>query len=318
MNKHSFSVITTSYNDEPRVEAYIDAITNQTLPPSEIIIVDGGSKDKTCQILKNLIPKTSIPICIVEDGRLNIAEAFNLGIKRAHYDYIVISCMGNGFSKTMCEDLYTKIQETNSDSSYGLLLGVDRGHFSKLYNRAFIKKGGNPIMSNRSVMYKKTVFDRIGFFNERFKYAGEDSEFLNRFNANSLKKTLVEKPTVFWETPDSWREYKKQCKDYAIAELQHAPIARCLLTPSMISWYFIVFLLILLPISFCFPIVGLVLAVMKLLYRTIFKKSLKVALLYESWTLNKIFFSFKYIKYICPNNRVTKLTFWNINHSDSL
>ena len=116
---NNFSVITTSFNDEQKVEAYLDAIITQTLPPSEIVIVDGGSKDNTCQIIRDFIPKTSIPILLVEDGRLNIAEAFNIGIKKAHTDYILISCMGNEFSITMCEDLYSKIKETDADSSYG-------------------------------------------------------------------------------------------------------------------------------------------------------------------------------------------------------
>lgn len=311
MMNHHFSVITTSFNDEPGVEAYLEAIINQTLPPSEIIIVDGGSKDKTCQKIKDYTPKTSIPILLVEDGRLNIAEAFNIGIRKAHNDYILISCMGNSFSLTMCEDLFNKIKETNADASYGLLLGIDRGDFSKLYNRAFIEKGGNPIMSNRAVMYRKTVFDRIGFFIEKFKYAGEDAEFLNRFNANSLRKALIEKPTVYWETPNSWGEYKKQCKDYAIAELQHAPIARCILTPQMIIWYIIILLVLLFPFSLSLSLSGLVLAVMKLLRSAIDKKSFKVAILCESWTFNKIYFSLKYIKYIFPKNRVTKLSLWN-------
>ena len=308
---NNFSVITTSFNDEQKVEAYLDAIITQTLPPSEIVIVDGGSKDNTCQIIRDFIPKTSIPILLVEDGRLNIAEAFNIGIKKAHTDYILISCMGNEFSITMCEDLYNKIKETDADSSYGFLLGIDRGHFSKLYNRAFIQKDGNPIMSNRSVMYKRSVFERIGFFIEKFKYAGEDSEFLNRFDANSLRKALVEKPTVFWETPNSWGEYKKQCKDYAIAELQHAPIAKCLLTPQMMSWYFIVLLLLLFPFSLYYSLFGLVFVVLKLLSNIFSKKSFEVAVLCESWTIYKIFYSFRYIGYILPKNRVTRLSLWN-------
>lgn len=311
MMNNNFSVITTSYNDESNVEAYLDAIINQTLPPSEIVIVDGGSKDNTCQIIKDYIPKTSIPILLVEDGRLNIAEAFNIGIRKAHSGYILISCMGNKFSLTMCEDLFNKIKETDADSSYGLLFGIDSGNFSKLYNRAFIKKGGNPIMSNRSVMYRKTVFDRIGFFVEKFKYAGEDSEFLNRFDAHSLKKTLVEKPTVFWETPNTWVEYKKQCKDYAIAELQHAPLTKCLLTPQMICWYFIIFLLLLFPFSHYYTLLGFVFLVLKLLSGFLDKKSFNVALLCESWTINKIFYSFKNIVYILPKNRVKKLSLWN-------
>ena len=51
------SFITTVFNEENNIEAFIDSVLNQTKSPDEIIIVDGGSTDKTLEILKSIAKK---------------------------------------------------------------------------------------------------------------------------------------------------------------------------------------------------------------------------------------------------------------------
>ena len=52
MNMLLVSSICTVLNEEETIRDYLDSILNQTLLPDEIVIVDGGSKDKTFRILK--------------------------------------------------------------------------------------------------------------------------------------------------------------------------------------------------------------------------------------------------------------------------
>lgn len=300
-----FSVITTSFNDEKGVVDYLNSIVSQTLPPNEIVVVDGGSKDSTIRLVTEYAAKSSVPVRLICDGRLNIAEAFNMGIRNAKNQYVLISCIGNRFSPSMCEDLFSKIIESGADATYGLLLGINKGDFSMYYNIAFIGDGQD-IMSNRSVMYNKSVFERIGFFLESFRYAGEDTEFLKRFDSNMLTRKLVNVPTVFWETPNSWNEYIKKSKDYAIAELQHASFSDCMFTPAMRCYYFIIILLLMYPISVYFPLCGWGYLIYRVLKKYSKYKLLKPALLSESWQILKIYYSFRYIKYIFPKNRVKK------------
>lgn len=307
---NNFSVITTSFNDEKGVVDFLNSIVSQTLPPNEIVVVDGGSKDSTIRLVTEYAAQSTVPVRLICEGRLNIAEAFNIGIRSAKNQYVLISCIGNKFSLSMCEDLFTTIIESGADATYGLLLGIDKGSFSRCYNIVFIGNGQN-IMSNRSVMYKKTVFERIGFFLESFKYAGEDSEFLKRFDSNLLSRRLVDVPTVFWETPNSWNEYLKKSKDYAIAELQHASFFDCMFTPAMRCYYFIIILLLMFPISIYFPLFGGGCFALRLLKKYAKYKNLKPALLGESWTILKIFYSFRNIKYIFPKNRVKEFVWRN-------
>lgn len=300
-----FSVITTAYNDSKYVNVYLDSICHQTMPPSEIIIVDGGSMDNTCELIEQYSKHSNILIKCIKRGRLNIAQAFNIGIKESTNDYIVITCMGNNFSKTMCEDLYSSIRNTEYDAAYGLLFGVDNGKISRLYNKVYIKDTGNEIMSNRCVIYRRDVFEKIGFFIENFKYAGEDAEFLCRFERFNLKKKLVNKPTVFWETPNSLKAFKKQRKDYAIAELQYAGIKYCFFTRQQIKWYFIICAIILTPLSIYFLLLGLLYLIYSFIQKVRMFRSFEVAIFSEYGEIIKNVYYFKNFKYCTSKYRVS-------------
>lgn len=217
----NLTLITTTYNDAGNLCAYLDNISLQTLKPYKLIIIDGGSKDNIVEIVEGVKERYPFSIDFKYGSRLNIAQAFNEGVKHTTTEYLIITCLGNSFSSNMIELLFEKIIETRSDASYGILVGKESTYFSKIYNKAFVGgKYGVPIMSNRCVLYRRDVFERIGHFCENFIYAGEDSEYLNRFNKSGLTSSLVNFPVVFWETPTDMKEYMKKEKFYIIAKLQ--------------------------------------------------------------------------------------------------
>jgi len=47
------SLICTVLNEQKSMGAFLDSIEIQTKKPDEIVIVDGGSNDKTVEIIKN-------------------------------------------------------------------------------------------------------------------------------------------------------------------------------------------------------------------------------------------------------------------------
>ena len=46
------SFITTVYNEEDSIVEFLESLKGQTRLPSEIIIVDGGSKDRTFEMIE--------------------------------------------------------------------------------------------------------------------------------------------------------------------------------------------------------------------------------------------------------------------------
>jgi glycosyltransferase involved in cell wall biosynthesis len=87
----SVSVVISTYNSEPYLRQTLESVFNQTLRPSEIVIVDDCSPDNTRELVKNIADESPVPIRLIE-----IAEHFggpsrplNVGIDAAIGKYIV-------------------------------------------------------------------------------------------------------------------------------------------------------------------------------------------------------------------------------------
>jgi GT2 family glycosyltransferase len=301
------TIITTSYNDSKNISKYLDNIMNQTALPKEIIIADGGSKDNTVNIISEYAQTAPAKIKILSGERLNIAQGFNKAIQNVDTTYVLITCIGNSFPYyEMVTDLFKCIDESKADIGYGILKGEDNGEFSHLYNEAFIGgKKGIPLASNRCVILRKDVFDRIGNFKENFIYAGEDADFFYRARAAKLQYAFIDKTVVYWETPNSWNEYVKQLKFYSIAELQWGKIIPQFINKNNI---FMVLLLLLLTCSiFCIYnlLAFFILFIMRIAFVTIRKKiSLKATFLCLSLSYIRFYYKIKLIKYAGKKYRI--------------
>ena len=83
------SVITPSYNQGDYIEETILSITGQGYPSLEYIIIDGGSSDRTLDIIRQYSDKISYWVSEKDSGQ---SEAINKGLKRATGDIITWIC----------------------------------------------------------------------------------------------------------------------------------------------------------------------------------------------------------------------------------
>ena len=86
-SKPLFSIITVVYNNEKFLEETIQSVLNQKFQNFEYIIIDGGSSDKTLDIIKKY--ENEIDYWISEKDR-GIYDAFNKGMSLAKGDFIGI------------------------------------------------------------------------------------------------------------------------------------------------------------------------------------------------------------------------------------
>lgn len=89
------TVITVTYNAQDCLEQTIQSIINQTYPNIEFIIIDGGSKDKTIDIIKKYESKISLWISEKDKG---IYDAMNKGIDLATGEWINFMNAGDTFA----------------------------------------------------------------------------------------------------------------------------------------------------------------------------------------------------------------------------
>lgn len=112
MNK-KVSVITVVYNDATNIRATMESFFSQTWENKEYIVIDGGSKDGTADIIKEYADKLAY-WCSEPDG--GIYEAMNKGIGHATGDWINILNSGDKYaSSTAFEDIFNAIGDTDAD-----------------------------------------------------------------------------------------------------------------------------------------------------------------------------------------------------------
>ena len=116
MNKPLITIITVSYNAVSNIEETIESVINQTYPYIEYIIIDGGSKDGTIDIIKKYEDRISNWISEPDKG---IYDAMNKGIKLATGEWINFMNSGDTFfSMNTIEELFKKASY-KSDIIYG-------------------------------------------------------------------------------------------------------------------------------------------------------------------------------------------------------
>ena len=81
----TFSIITITYNAERWLERTILSVLSQSYPNIEYILIDGASKDKTVEIIKQY--ESGIASWISEPDK-GLYDAMNKGLKRATGDYV--------------------------------------------------------------------------------------------------------------------------------------------------------------------------------------------------------------------------------------
>ena len=129
----TFSIITITYNAERWLERTILSVLSQSYPDIEYILIDGASKDKTVEIIKQY--ESGISSWISEPDK-GLYDAMNKGIKLATGDYLCFLNAGDGLHEddTLLRIVHSLTGTILPDVIYGETDIVDdEGHF--LYKR---------------------------------------------------------------------------------------------------------------------------------------------------------------------------------------
>ena len=84
------SLITATYNSAETLRDTMQSVLNQTFKDVDYIIVDGGSKDGTMDIVKEFEPKFEGRLRWVSEPDKGIYDAMNKGVKMAQGDIVGI------------------------------------------------------------------------------------------------------------------------------------------------------------------------------------------------------------------------------------
>lgn len=202
------SVVITVFNEEGGIAGLLDRLRNQTTRVDEIIIVDGGSQDKTVEIIKHFQKKDKRIKLLVE--KCSRARGRNLGIDIAKNEIVALTdagCMPNKYwlgriTKPFVNrevDVVAGFYKMTGDTDFQKALSFFLGTLPSQFDASFLP-------STRSIALKKEVWLKVGGFSEKLKDTAEDTLFnykLIRIEANIAR---VKNAIVEWGMPQTLNE----------------------------------------------------------------------------------------------------------------
>jgi glycosyltransferase involved in cell wall biosynthesis len=182
------SITATVLNEARDIDALIDTLMHQTLVPSEVIVVDGGSADGTWEKLQNA--KTKYPSLIaIRDETCNlkrsagpIARGRNIAISAATSEIIACADAGCTYRSDWLENLVGPI--LRNESSYALggscldpsELTVWDLACAPFFGIKLSPQRTTKSCTARSMAFCKSLWQQIGGFPETV-FLGEDTMF---------------------------------------------------------------------------------------------------------------------------------------------
>lgn len=171
------TIITVSYNSAKTIRDTINSIISQDYDNIEYIIIDGGSSDKTLDIIKEF--PNRIDYYLSEKDR-GIYDAMNKGIIAATGDIIGILNSDDFYPNNfVLSNVVKSFEQQKCDAVYGDLVYVNAKETSKVvrywqagtYTTTKIKNGW--MLPHPTFFVKSSIYKRFGLYDIELKQAAD-------------------------------------------------------------------------------------------------------------------------------------------------
>ena len=178
------SVIVATYNNETTIQQCIDSVAQQTYRNKELIIIDGGSKDGTVELLESNNEKISYWISEPDRG---IYHAWNKALPKAAGEWICFLGADDFFWETT---VLARIGEQLRLLPSGIRVVYGQNMLINVKGENLYPMGASwatvkdkffagTCLPHPGMMHHSSLFERHGPFDESFRIAG-DYEMLLR------------------------------------------------------------------------------------------------------------------------------------------
>ncbi|HZW39512.1 MAG TPA: glycosyltransferase family 2 protein [Ignavibacteriaceae bacterium] len=204
------SVICPTFNEEKFIGKILDFFVNSKPEDKELFIVDGGSKDKTCDIVLDYSRKHP-NVYLLHNKNKYVPYAFNMGIDKAKGEYITIIGAHSEYSIDYFEKILETFQKVDADIVGGPALTKYNNIFQAAVGNAISSKFGTGDSKSHYANYtgyadsvtfgtfKREVFNEVGLFDTRLVRNQDDELF---YRAKSMGKKLYLTPDIkLWYYP---------------------------------------------------------------------------------------------------------------------
>ncbi len=208
------SIVIPNWDGKKFLKSVLKSLKNQTYKNFETIVVDNGSKDGSVEYIERYFPKTRI---IKLPKNIGFAPAVNLGIKEALGEYIILINNDTKVDKRCIEylvlaaDVHPEVgmvackmlqfYKPSIIDSAGDYIDAS-GHANNIGlgekdGEKFNKAGYVFLVTGGGGLFKRSVFDKVGFLDDDFFAYFEDVDLCFRAQLVGIKGWYEPKAIIY-------------------------------------------------------------------------------------------------------------------------
>jgi len=222
------SVASTVLNESDDIDSLVESLMQQTLPPAEVIIVDGGSTDGTWERLEAARAKypTLVPIrdesCSLQRFPGPIARGRNVAIAAASSDVVACADAGCIYHPEWLVNLTAPIFAGDSQYSVGgSYIDPPASTVWDVASAPFFGVKLNPDAATksctaRSMAFRKELWRRVGGFPETV-FLGEDTVFDSEVR-KLVTPAFPERAKASYQPRHTLRSALRQMVSYSVTD----------------------------------------------------------------------------------------------------
>lgn len=220
------SVVVPSFNQAEFIEETLLSIINQNYPNLDLIVIDGGSKDGSVEIIKKYESFISYWVSEKDHGQ---SHAINKGFKQAKGDWVAWMNSDDCYLENSFWDIFFETDLRGVDFIYG-----NTGYMGKRLKDSYLFKarkvyplnfnklsrffyGVDYIIPSQSVFVSSKLLKKVGLINENLNYC-MDLDWFMRIAKSQPKFICNQFPTYFYRLGDHTKTGTQHEKMYAEAK----------------------------------------------------------------------------------------------------
>ena len=189
-------------DEEETIGELLSSVARQTRQPEEILLVDGGSRDRTVELLREAAARDA-RLRVVEAGEATPGRGRNVGIAAARHEWVALTDAGIRLEPTWLERLVARVVEDSSvEVVYGNYEPLTSSFFERcaalLYTHQKQPRAGGwmrgPFIA--SSLLRRGVWESVGGFPDL--RASEDMIFMERVERGRFRVAWAPDATVWW------------------------------------------------------------------------------------------------------------------------
>ena len=153
------SIITINYNNKEGLQRTIDSVIGQTWRDFEWIIIDGGSKDGSKELIEQYQQYFAYWCSEPDKGVYN---AMNKGIKHAQGEYLLFLNSGDTLYD---EHVLQNVDDLHSDADIisGQVERMDNHQLLRKYDKSILMQLYNDTLNHQGTFIKRALFDSLKY-----------------------------------------------------------------------------------------------------------------------------------------------------------